>query len=82
MIVQCAKETGAIVTAEEHNIIGGLLSAVSETLVQSDACVPVEAVGMPDRHAETGKYEVLLEKFGLNTQSIVEKARAAVARKK
>lgn len=81
-IVKYASETGAVVTAEEHNIIGGLTSAVSEVMLQDGAFAPLEAVAMPDRHAETGKYSDLVNKFGFTADSVVNAAKRAVLRKK
>ena len=77
LITTAAKETGAIVTAEEHSIIGGLGSAVTETV--SEACpVPVFRVGVKDTFGESGKPEQLLEKYGLTAKDIVDKVRIAV----
>ena len=81
LIVKCAKETGALVTAEEHNIIGGLGGAVAEVLAQEGIGVPVEMVGMQDRHGESGPYKALLAKYGLDPDSIAEAAKKACGRK-
>ncbi len=81
LIVEYAKKTGAIVTAEEHSIIGGLGSAVSEVVCTNGCCVPMQFVGIPDCHGETGPYEKLQEKYGFNTQAIVEKVKQVVALK-
>ena len=76
-----AAATGALVTAEEHSIIGGLGGAVAETI--SDACpVPLKRVGVPDRFAETGPYHAILDRYGLSIAHVVAAARAAVALKK
>ena len=72
LIVKAAKETGAIVTAEEHSIIGGLGSAVSEVLCE-EYPVPVVKVGIKDTFGESGKPAELLEKYGLTAANIVEK---------
>ncbi len=81
LVIACAKETGAVVTAEEHNIIGGLGSAVCEVL--SEACpVPVLRVGVEDQFGRSGKVPPLLEIYGLTPANIVAKAKAAVAMKK
>lgn len=81
LIVQAAQETGAIVTAEEHSIIGGLGGAVAEVL--SGQCpVPLLRVGIADTFAETGPYESLLDRYGMSVTHIVVGARRAVARKK
>lgn len=81
LIVESAKATGALVTAEEHNIIGGLGSAVAEVLATEGLGVPVEMVGMKDCHAESGAYSDILKKYGLDTDALVKAAKAAVARK-
>ena len=81
LVLAAAKETGAIVTAEEHNIIGGLGSAVAE--VTGEACpVPVLRVGVQDTFGKSGPAADLLPLFGLSADAIVEKAKAAVALKK
>lgn len=81
LLVKAAKETGAIVTAEEHSIIGGLGSAVSEVLCE-EYPVPVLKVGIKDTFGESGKPAELLEKYGLTAKDIVEKAKKAVSLKK
>lgn len=80
MIEKAAKETGAIVTAEEHNIIGGLGSAVAE-VVTSTIPVPVERIGVKDTFGESGKPNLLMEKYGLTAKHIVEAAKKAIERK-
>jgi len=80
-VVKAARDTGALVTAEEHNIIGGLGAAVTE--VVSDAYpVPVKRVGIPDRFTETGPYAALLDRYGMAVADVVKAARAAVAAKR
>lgn len=80
-VVKAAKETGAIVTAEEHSIIGGLGSAVLEAL--SEECpVPVVRVGVNDEFGMSGPANDLLDKFGLRGKDIAEKAKKAMALKK
>lgn len=79
-IVRSARETGAIVTVEENNILGGLGSAVAEVLVE-EAPVPMERVGIQDRYADTGSQDELLEHFGLTVPHIMESVRRVVARK-
>ena len=69
-ILRAAKETGAIVTAEEHSIIGGLGSAVAETVAASHP-VPVIRTGIADRFAETGAYAELLDSYGMSVDDIV-----------
>ena len=80
-IVKAAKETGAIVTAEEHSIIGGLGSAVSEVVCE-EYPVPVVKVGVNDTFAESGKPEDLLQRYGLTSNDIVQAAKKAIALKK
>lgn len=80
IIVRAAKETGAIVTAEEHNIIGGLGSAVSE-VVCGECPVPVIRVGVNDSFGRSGKVPQLLEIYGLTPENIVENAKKAVKMK-
>ena len=81
LIIKAAKETGVIVTAEEHSIIGGLGSAVAE--VVSEKCpVPVLRVGVKDTFGESGKPNELLEKYGLTSNNIVNKVKNALELKK
>jgi transketolase len=76
-ILGAARQTGALVTAEEHSIIGGLGGAVAEAV--ADACpVPVKRVGINDRFAETGPYPDLLDRYGMSVQDIVGAATQAV----
>ncbi len=77
IIVKAAKETGAIVTCEEHNIIGGLGSAVAEALAEN-APVPVKRVGTKDVFGKSGVPAKLLEEYGLDVKTIVEKAKEAI----
>ena len=80
LFVKTAKKTKAVVTAEEHSIIGGLGSAVAEVL--SEECpVPVLRVGIKDVFGESGKPSQLLEKYGLTQKDIVEKAKKAISLK-
>ena len=81
LLVKAAKETGAIVTAEEHSIIGGLGSAVSE-VVTEECPVPVVKVGIKDTFGESGKPAQLLEKYGLTVEAIVNSAKRAISLKK
>ncbi|MFH1853725.1 MAG: transketolase family protein [Candidatus Omnitrophota bacterium] len=82
LIKKCAEETGAIVTAEEHSIVGGLGSAVAEVLV-SECPVPVEMVGIADRFTETSlDFDSLLDYYGMSVEDIVKAARQALDRKR
>lgn len=80
IIIKAAKETGAIVTAEEHSIIGGLGSAVAEVLVENNP-VPVKMVGVKDTFGESGTPGALLEKYGLTSKEIVEAVKELVKNK-
>ncbi|MBO5305917.1 MAG: transketolase family protein, partial [Clostridia bacterium] len=81
ILAKAAKETGAIVTAEEHNILGGLGSAVAESVCES-CPVPVLRVGTEDKYGHSGKVPPLLEMYGLTPANIADKARKAVSLKK
>ncbi len=80
-IIEAAKTTGCIVTAEEHNIMGGLGAAVAEVVCETIP-VPVLRVGVEDKFGKSGKVPALLEAYGLTTDNIVAKAKAAIAAKK
>ena len=80
IIAAAAKETGAIVTAEEHNIYGGLGSAVAEAVCES-CPVPVLRIGTEDKFGHSGKVPPLLEMYGLTVENIIAKAKAAIALK-
>ena len=77
LIIKAAKETKAIVTAEEHSIIGGLGSAVSEVVCENHPVV-VKKVGMNDCFGESGTPNELLAKYGLTAKDIVEKVKEAL----
>ena len=81
LLAKSAAKTGAVVTAEEHNIVGGLGGAVCEAL--SETCpVPVLRVGVEDVYGRSGKVPALLEAYGLTAENIAAKAKAAIALKK
>jgi transketolase len=80
LIEQCARETGAIVTVENHNIVGGLGAAVAEALVES-VPVPMERIGSRDRFGEVGPVDYLKKAFEMTAEDIAEKAMLAVGRK-
>ena len=71
IIIKAAQETGAIVTAEEHSVIGGLGSAVSEVVVKN-APVKMAFVGQNDTYGESGKPDELKAKYGMNADAIVK----------
>ena len=80
IIIEAAKSTGAIVTAEEHQVIGGLGSAVSEVLSENIP-TPLERVGLRDRFGESGKPQKLFEKYGLTAGHIEEAVKKVLRRK-
>lgn len=80
IITKAAKETGAIVTAEEHYIMGGLGSAVTEVVCANAPC-PVKIVGT-DRYGKSGKPAQLFEEYGLTAENIAAKAKEVLALKK
>lgn len=81
MIIGSAKQTGAIVTAEEHNMIVGMGSAVAEVLADF-APVPQRRVGIPDVFGESGESEELMRAYGLTAENIVENAKIAISMKR
>lgn len=81
LLRKCARETGAIVTAEEHSIIGGLGSAVAEAIAD-EIPVPVKRVGVADKFTESSKeLDPLLDKYGMAVDDIVRAAQQAVKQK-
>jgi transketolase len=80
-IVECAQKTGAVITVEEHQIIGGLGSAVAECLSENYP-VPMKRVGIIDRFGESGPPNELLQKFGLTYPDIVESVKGVLKLKK
>ena len=80
IVAAAAKETGAIVTAEEHNVIGGLGSAVAEAVCET-CPVPVLRVGVQDAYGHSGKVPPLMKMYGLTVEDIVAKAKEAVSLK-
>ena len=80
-IAKAAEETGAIVVSEEHNVIGGLGSAVAEVLVESGKPVPMLRVGVEDTFGRSGPALELLDLYGLTAPHIVEKVKAVLALK-
>jgi len=81
LIERCARETGAIITAEEHQVHGGLGGAVSEVVVQSTP-VPMELVAVHDRFGQSGKPAELMDAFGLRAKDIIAAAERVLARKR
>jgi transketolase len=81
LLAACAQETGALVTAEDHNIYGGLGGAVAESLAKT-CPAPIEFVGLQDRFGESGEPQELAEHCGIGATAIADAARRAIARKK
>ena len=80
ILEKAARETGAIVTAEEHSVIGGLGSAVAETVAET-CPVPVVRVGVKDVYGHSGTVPALLEAYGLTPAALVAAAKTALAKK-
>lgn len=80
IVLKAARETGAIVTAEEHSVIGGLGAAVSETVCE-ECPVPVVKLGVNDTFGHSGPAVKLLDEFGLRAANIAQKAKRAIALK-
>ncbi|HLG21996.1 MAG TPA: transketolase C-terminal domain-containing protein, partial [Candidatus Manganitrophaceae bacterium] len=80
-LITAAEETGAIVTAEEHLLSGGLGSRVAHVLSQHHP-VPMASVGIRDTYAESGSTEELFEKYGLTAKHIVHAVEAVLKKKK
>jgi transketolase len=81
LIIDLAKKTNCVITAEDHNIIGGLGSAVTEVLSENYPCI-MKRIGVEDTYAESGKPEELYDKYGLSAKHIVEKVKATIKKKK
>ena len=81
LLVRCAQETGCFVTAEDHNVMGGLGGAVSEALAQTLPC-PIELVGVRDTFGESGEPDELAAKYGIDGPSIADAARKVIRRKR
>ncbi|MGV8108355.1 transketolase family protein [Methanospirillum sp.] len=80
-IISAAKETGAIITIEEHSIFGGLGGAIAEVLSENYP-VNLKILGVNDQFGESGEYEDLVKKFGLKSMNIVQAAKKLIKRKK
>ena len=81
VILKAAKETGAIVTAEEHTVMGGFGSAIAE-VVSGECPVPVKMVGVKDKFGQSGEASELFKCFGLTSSDIVKAAKEAIGMKK
>ncbi|MCK5240842.1 transketolase family protein [bacterium] len=80
-ILAAARETGAIVTAEEHTIIGGLGSAVAEVLAESRQAIPFKRVGVADQFGESGEPDELFDKYGISAKHLVSTVKTLVKQK-
>ena len=80
IVLASSKKTGAVVTAENHSVIGGLGSAIAEVLVEN-CPMPLKRVGVKDHFGEVGKTDFLMEKYHLMAADIVEAAKEAIAMK-
>ena len=81
LIIELAKKTNCVITAEDHNVIGGLGSAVAEVLGENYPCI-MKRIGVYDKYAESGKPDELYKKYGLDSQSIAEEVMKVVSKKK
>ena len=79
-IIEAAKKCGAVVSVEEHQINGGLGSAIAECLSRNYP-VPQEYIGVQNRFGESGEPDELIEKFGMGTGSIKESVKKVIKRK-
>jgi transketolase len=80
MVIAAAKEAGAVVTVEEHQILGGMGSTVAEVLVQNHP-VPMELIGVHDRFGQSGEPEELIEHYGMGVTSIKAAVKKVLGRK-
>ena len=81
LVIDLAKKTNCVITAEDHNIIGGLGGAVAETLSENYPCI-MKRIGLQDKYAESGKPDELYKKYGLDSSSIAEEVMKFVSKKK
>jgi transketolase len=80
-LIKAARETGAMVTAEEHSVVMGMGSAVALVLVENHH-VPMRRVGIPDTFGESGSPDELMEKYGLTVDNIVDGAHDVIKRRR
>jgi len=80
LIIDLAKKTNHVITAEDHNIIGGLGSAIAEVLSENHPC-KLKRIGMQDRYGESGKPAELYEKYGLSASNIAKEAKKFIKNK-
>jgi transketolase len=72
LVLQCAQKSNAMVTIEEHSVIGGLGGAVSEVLAEHSSGIPFKRIGVQDMFCESGEPDELFKKYGLNAPHIVK----------
>ena len=82
LICSLAERCGAALTVEEHSVIGGLGSAVAETLMEAGVPAAFQRLGMKDSFGQSGSPAALLKYYGLNAEAIANQAKAVLARKK
>ena len=82
LILEQARKNGAVVTAEDHNVIGGLGDAVLEVLTDNDVLVPLKKIGVRDTFAETGSMKELYKKYNLSAEYIAETVKEIHKKKK
>jgi transketolase len=80
-VIKSASKTGAVVTCENHNVIGGLKSAVAEVLVE-ECLVPLKAIGIQDHFGEVGKIDYLKKKYHMTADDIVAAAKEVISKKR
>ncbi|MBS3105617.1 transketolase family protein [Candidatus Woesearchaeota archaeon] len=81
LAIDLAKKTNCVITAEDHNVIGGLGGAVAETLSENYPCI-MKRIGLNDKYAESGKPDELYRKYGLDADSIAEEAMKFINKKR
>tara|TARA_B100000959_G_C14465633_1_gene412901 strand:- start:56 stop:502 length:447 start_codon:yes stop_codon:yes gene_type:complete len=82
LVVSEARKHGAVVTAEDHNIVGGLSDAVRQALTNQEVSVPIQSVAVGDCFAETGTGPELYKKYGLSASHVSDKIKEALSKKK
>ncbi len=81
LIIDLARKTNCVITAEDHSIIGGLGSAIAEVLIENYPCL-MKRIGLQDKYAESGRPSELYKKYGLDAESIAEEVVKFVSKKK
>jgi len=81
-VVAAARDTGAVLTVEEHNVLGGLGGAVAEVLAEAGTGVPFRRIGLPDSYVHiVGSHDWLLDHYGFSPESIADSAQEVIAKK-